>query len=58
MKKFPVGMKNTNSGAVGGLSHPGYVVDTKSDMQEITPRKAQSNKLNYKKGMSGQQGRG
>lgn len=44
----PLGTANTLKGHVGGLGHKGYVVDTKPDMEEITPRKAQTNKFNYK----------
>lgn len=46
-RTFPVGDKQTSSGQNGGLGHKGYVVDTKSDMGNITPSKAQTNKKNY-----------
>lgn len=49
VKHFPLGDKQTGSGYVGGLSHPGPLVNTKTDMSEITPRTAQTSKLNYKK---------
>lgn len=57
-KTFSLGTKNTTGGHPGGIGHKGYVVDTKSDMAEITPRTAQTNKKNYAKTKSGKQGRG
>lgn len=56
-KSFPIGTKNTTSGHIGGVGHKGYVVDTKPDMANITPGKAQTSKFNYKKTKTEPQGR-